>query len=113
MQTAEEAATAAIDTANHMLQQLVFYARGLQRLCTAAPHPDTAAAEVQVLETHLMRVHGIPTAESVLEVVAVHVVGCCTSEELRGLPGLSDRFALVGEHLPQTLQQPVAQLQQV
>lgn len=104
-----------MDKVNSMLQQLVFYSRGLDAL---RRHPSSSSSrcvsELQGLEAHLVRAHGVPTAEAVLELVAVHVAGCCSPEDLAAVAGVADRMAaLVVENLPQRLQLPMAHLLQV
>lgn len=112
LQTAQEAAAAAMDRVNTMLQQLVFYTRGLhalQKHASACKCPS----EVQRLEAHLLRVHGVPTAEAALELVAVHVAGCCSAADLAAAGGPDKMAALVVDHLPQRLQLPMDHLRQV
>eukprot|EP00892_Ulva_mutabilis_P004785 jgi/Ulvmu1/2679/UM014_0135.1 len=108
---AEEDAAAAMENLNHMLQQLVFYSRGVAALRNQAGHGEAVAKELQLLEEHLMRVHGMATADAALSFVAVHVAGCCGAVDLQGLADM-ERCSLVMQRLPHALRQHAGKVQQ-
>lgn len=115
LQVAQEAAEAALDNMNHMVQHMAFYVEGIAMLRTVSSSGCgvSVVGELELLDQHLMRVHGTATADAVLCFVAVHVAGCCGVEDLEHIEGPLDRFPLITDKLPHDLRQPAAQLCQV